>query len=206
MSEFSFIYRSIYIYRIILNILYWGKYKNRFDIILGFLSPKNDKKVMELCFGDIYIAEWCKINSIEWIGVDINPNFVSFAKKKKYNCSIKDLSKFPILPKSNTTLIIGSLYHFNLQLDDFIDYVMNYTNRLLISEPIYNLSNQNSILGYIARRSTKVSKEKHSFRYNLKTIREKIKKINEGKYRCIELLKNDREIIIEIKKRVLHDI
>ena len=55
-KKFSFIYKNIRIYRFVMNILYSGKYYQRFKIIENLLNPNNDKTIVELCFGDIQIS------------------------------------------------------------------------------------------------------------------------------------------------------
>ena len=77
----SFVYTNLQVYRFILNILYLGQYKKRFLSITNNIDIHSDKKIIELCFGDTYIANWCYHNNIEWLGIDINDRFISTAKK-----------------------------------------------------------------------------------------------------------------------------
>ncbi len=76
-----------------MNVLYLGKYTERFDDIIKLIDPKKEKFITELCYGDVHIAEWCKANSVNWTGIDINQKFVYFAIKKGFNAICLDLKK-----------------------------------------------------------------------------------------------------------------
>ena len=52
----SIIYRNIYIYRILMNILYRMKYLTRFHDIIDLMKP-SDKTVLDLCFGDVLLKK-----------------------------------------------------------------------------------------------------------------------------------------------------
>jgi ubiquinone/menaquinone biosynthesis C-methylase UbiE len=73
-----------------MNVLYLGKYKQRFAPIIDQIKmlPENSK-ILELCFGDIVIADHCKKNRLEWIGMDINESFVRQAQKKDISPMLK---------------------------------------------------------------------------------------------------------------------
>ena len=43
------------------------QYKKRFLSITNNIDIHSDKKIIELCFGDTYIANWCYHNNIEWL-------------------------------------------------------------------------------------------------------------------------------------------
>ena len=109
MNKYSLIYRNIYIYRTIMIILYSGKYLNRFKSVTDVLSEKQCGSVTELCFGDIYLAQWCKNNGVRWTGIDVNEQFVSFAIKQGYDAKCLDLLDFPDLQKSSVIVMMGSL-------------------------------------------------------------------------------------------------
>ena len=70
--KYSFVYCHIFVYRLILNILFLGCYKLRFKKVIAMIDSRLEKKVVELCFGDIYIAKWCKCNEVDYVGFDIN--------------------------------------------------------------------------------------------------------------------------------------
>ena len=88
----SIIYQHILLYRFFMDILYVGKYKQRFIPIINQIKllPVNSQ-ILELCFGDIAIADFCKKNRYNWIGLDINKSFVEHAQKKVHFANVENL-------------------------------------------------------------------------------------------------------------------
>ena len=62
-----------------MNMLYGGSYRERFD---KMIPPIQGQNVVELCFGDAIIADYCRRNQIRFIGFDMNEEFVRYAQKK----------------------------------------------------------------------------------------------------------------------------
>jgi hypothetical protein len=146
----SLVYHNIYIYRIIMNILYGMKYKKRFDNINNLMRD-NDKDIVELCFGDIYIAQYASITNRRWIGLDINESFIRYANSKNYKAIKKDILVAEI-PKNDVCIMIGSLYHFIDDIELVLTKMLQSAGRVIISEPIKNLSN-NKYIGFLAKKS-----------------------------------------------------
>jgi hypothetical protein len=130
------IYKNIFVYRAVMNFLYAGKYRSRFQNIIECIEIQKTSKILELAFGDIQIAKWAKSSGIEWTGIDINESFVSNAIKNGYEAYLKDLNLVESFPSSDTAIIAGSLYHFHESMGSLIEKIMDNTNVLLISEPI----------------------------------------------------------------------
>ena len=78
-------------------------------------------------------------------------------------------------------------FQFNNILEGLINNVMNSTSKFIISEPINNLATNNGIIGYLARRSTKVGKGDEIFRYNYENLHHALKKSCEGKFVISEI-------------------
>jgi hypothetical protein len=97
-----------------MNLLYAGGYKERFRKIARLLEdfPKG-AQVLELCFGDTYIAEFCKNNGYGWLGIDLNAEFVKHAQRLGFDARLDDLTMVDNLPKAHACIIVGSLYHFH---------------------------------------------------------------------------------------------
>ena len=77
----SIVYSHIFIYRMLMNVIYTGSYKKRFDAIMKCIATYKPGTVLELCFGDTIIANYCKQKNINWFGIDINETFVNRATK-----------------------------------------------------------------------------------------------------------------------------
>tara|TARA_A100001011_G_scaffold396602_1_gene494877 strand:+ start:9433 stop:10050 length:618 start_codon:yes stop_codon:yes gene_type:complete len=199
-KKFSLVYKNIHIYRFIMNIIYLGKYNERFKIITDLFNPKTEQTIVELCFGDIIIAHWCKLNKINWIGFDINQQFIKNAKLKGYNAHYRDILKLEVLPRSDAVVLMGSLYQFHESLNDLINCVMNSTSKFIISEPIRNIASTNNIFGYLAKRLTKVGNGNEQFRYDYHNLYRSIRAACNNKFIISEIKKTQKDLILVIQK------
>lgn len=166
----SLVYKNIHLYRLIMNLIYTGSYAKRFKTITAVLSQKKPSSVLELCFGDTYIAEYCKSHNIKWQGIDINEGFVNNALVKGFNAIQGDLlgTNFD---KADMVLISGSLYHFAPgHVEELFEKVFKITSMFLISEPVKNLSSDGGLIGFIAKRSANAGKGNEHFRYTEETL------------------------------------
>ena len=168
MNGQSLIYRNIFFYRFVMNALYAGKYKDRFDVVIKHLEALSLKNatVLELCFGDTYIADWCMNAGYAWVGIDINENFVLQARKKGYDASFGDLESVKELPKASVCIMMGSLYHFHLNESMILEKMFMAADYVIISEPVSNLSSRKGLVGFLARRAADAGKGDEKFRYN----------------------------------------
>ena len=200
-SGTSLIYKNIHFYRFLMNILYAGNYKKRFSKIIDVIEQEAPKSVLELCFGDTFIAAYCSKKNIVWTGIDINEHFVERATKKGFKAICSDI----LLPGSFGTndlcLISGSLYHFNpSQRIDLFQKMLSASKKIIICEPIRNLSDQKGLIGFIARRSANAGKGNEHFRYNeqsLQAVLHELGKILGFTHKVVGVIKKDIIIVIE---------
>lgn len=190
----SLIYRNIFIYRLLMNLIYFGKYKRRFERI-NKLIKTDTKNVIELCFGDTYIAEFCKKMDIQWRGYDLNENFVTHAKKKGFNAFEKNIAIDDKFLKCDTYIIIGSLYQFKDKGRDLIRKMIESSKQVIISEPVENLSATKGIIGYIAKKSTNAGNGHEEFRYDEQSFIAMMDTLK-VQYKIISI---DKDILIEIQ-------
>lgn len=198
-SNNSLIYSHIYIYRLVLNILFLGKYRQRFNAIISLINPEKEKKVVELCFGDIYVARWCKTNGIDYTGFDINQHFINNAKRQGYCVEFMNLRNASLIPHSDVVVMMGALYHFHDIIDELINNIMKSSPRFIISEPISNLAQRKGLLGYIAMKSTRVGNNDETFRFNANSLSEALEKISNGRWRISSRLLG-KEMIVDIRR------
>ena len=107
---------------------------------------------------------------------------ISVAKRQGYCVNLADLRNPPPIPMADVVIMMGSLYHFHDILDELVNNVMMSSPRFIISEPIKNLSSRDDIIGYIARNSANAGHGEEIFRFNQKTLIEKLEKISNGRY------------------------
>lgn len=199
-ESLSLVYRNLFLYRMIVNVLYLGRYKERFKKVIALLDPAKDKSVVELCFGDVYIANWCKEKNIQYVGYDINQQFIAEARKFGINVECADIRYLKALPQSDVTIIMGSLYHFHDILDGLVSMVMSSSQRFIISEPIICLSSRNDFIGWLARRSANAGHGEEHFRYNKESLLAALEAVSKGRY-AIRYAVNGREALVEIRKK-----
>ena len=199
MQNCSIVYKNISLYRFIMNVIYGGSYRARFELITRFVANNKISSVLELCFGDIIIAEYCKQRNINWKGIDINPGFTEYAKKKGYDATCQDVLLVNSFHKSDICIMAGSLYHFKDHLDDILKKVFEASPLFLISEPVKNLSSRKGLIGYIARHSANIGKGAEEFRFNKQTFEEMLsqysKKFN-FEYQTLGHFKKDIVVVL----------
>ena len=201
MAEVSLIYRNIWLYRRFMNILYTSGYKQRFKKVINVIDYYKPKSLLELCFGDVFIANYCKSKNIKWTGIDMNDHFVEHAKRKDFNATCADLLSFSELPKADVCVMIGSLYHFHKDTHTLLFKMLQASDTIIISEPVKNLSDKNNLAGRIAKRSANAGKGDEQFRFNEITLKQLLeseaKKLNFN-FKIVDSYKKD--CIITIKK------
>ena len=191
----SIIYSNIYIYRLLMNVLYFGQYKKRFKNVVELIQP-NTNSVIELCFGDTFIAKYCQSNGICWKGFDLNEKFVASAIHLGLDAYVQDIMLLPEFPKCHTYIITGSLYHFKEKSAELIHKLMAVSEQVIISEPIKNLSTKKGLIGFIARKSGNAGKGTEAFRFDETSFLQMMDSLHIH-YKVISI---DKDILIQIKK------
>ncbi len=193
----SIVYRNIYFYRFVMNILYSMKYKNRFMEIIALLK-EDEISILELCFGDTIIAQECKKRNISWIGFDINEYFVKNTKTQGFNAILADIISLPSFPKADVCIICGSLYHFVNDMDSLLCKMLNSSSKIIISEPIENLSTKKGFIGKISHILTNAGKGEENFRFDKTSIIETLNKYSQLHHFTYTTISIKRDILIEI--------
>jgi hypothetical protein len=78
--------------------------------------------------------------------------------------------------------------------------MLSSSRKVLISEPIINLSEQKGLIGFIARRSANAGKGHEHFRYNkqsLKTALDELSNYFNFTYKIVGFIKKDIIILLE---------
>lgn len=198
----SFVYKHLYVYRAVMNILYGGGYRQRFEQVSKQIKdlPANSQ-ILELCFGDTYLADYCRKMNYRWKGLDLNRHFVSEAQNRGYDALYTDVSTCDRLPEADVCVIVGSLYHFHPNIFPLLTKMASSADTIIISEPVSNLSAKNGILGFIAKRSAGVGKGHEMFRYNadsfMRVIHESIVQLN---FSIVAVNRYKKDLIVKLAK------
>lgn len=165
----SFIYKNISFYRAAMQVLYKGKYRQRFDPVKKLLLEKNCDSVVEICFGDTIIAEFCKEHQIRWKGMDANPSFVARAQKNGFQADLEQIHHHSVFPTCDAVVMMGSLYHFEKDSMPLVLSLLSSTRVLILNEPIKNLS-QKKMTRALAARLSDSGKGPESFRFSKESL------------------------------------
>lgn len=199
-SNFSLIYRNIWIYRLIMTVLYLGRYRQRFTDITNELEVK-DHHIIELCFGDIYIAETCKKSGRYWIGYDINEAFVNCALEKGYKAVCTDILSLESLPKADVVIFAGSLYHFYGNMHKIWQLMTSCSTKIIISEPIKNITSVKNCIGRIGARATTVRNGAETFRFDRHSLIQMLDYFQEPYNFSYEIVSEKKDMLIVINER-----
>jgi hypothetical protein len=180
-----------------MNVLYSLKYKKRFYDIIDRIS-ENDTSILDLCFGDTIIADECKRRKISWTGFDLNSYFVLRAKKKGYLALEADLVAIEKFPIADVCIMCGSLYHFIDEIESVLSKMLQSAPKIILSEPVQNLSSQKGLLGSVAKIMTNAGKGHENFRFNKETIIETLEVYKTKLHFNYTIVSTQRDILIEI--------
>ncbi|OGS33803.1 MAG: hypothetical protein A2293_12085 [Elusimicrobia bacterium RIFOXYB2_FULL_49_7] len=161
----SFIYRRLFLYRLVMTLLYRGRYRCRAREMSRLFRPEH-QCVLELCFGDTLIAVHCRDTGRQWTGLDVNPTFVTRAKKDGHDAHLQDIFTIETLPVADVCVMMGSFYHFHDQAVTLLKRMMTAAPEVILSEPVRNLSSRRGLIGFLAKRAANAGKGAETFRYN----------------------------------------
>ena len=128
------------------------------------MAPE-DRRIIELCFGDIYIAEYCNKSFRQWTGYNINEVFVNYALKRGHHAVQADILSMEKLPQANVLIFAGSLYHFNENLHQLWQLMTSCAPKIILSEPIKNITSAKNFIGKIGARASAVRNGAEALRF-----------------------------------------
>ena len=186
-----------------MNVLYLGRYRRRFKDIISEFGQK-DNNIIELCFGDIHIAAHCKKSARHWVGYDINAEFVSYALKHGYNAVRADILSMESLPKADVLIFAGSLYHFNENMHKIWQLMTSCATKIILSEPIKNITSIKNIIGTIGARASTVRNGAEAFRFDRDSLIEMLDYFKEIYNFTYEIVSEKKDMLITINERHQH--
>ncbi|PIV00946.1 hypothetical protein COS55_02665 [Candidatus Shapirobacteria bacterium CG03_land_8_20_14_0_80_40_19] len=135
-----------------LRYLVTGSQKSLKDFVRKTLKTYHCRSVLDICCGT---GDFIQKNKEDYVGIDINPYFISFAQRKYGNRKIKFIHgnalSLPFSPKKfDASLLVSTLHHFSDQevkilleeaervtkkvviIVDLIPYPSNYLKRFFV--------------------------------------------------------------------------
>lgn len=186
-----------------MNLLYLGRYKARFNAVLQSIrSYPPGVRVLELCFGDIYVAQFCRRAGYVWTGLDINKDFVSIARKMSFDAQEADLTKLEQLPAADICVMMGSFYHFHFRAENLLLKMFQASPTVILSEPVSNLSTKKGLIGWLAKRAANAGKGHELFRYDNDSFFRTLEDSSQSLGFTIEILQaKGRDMVVKLVKK-----
>ena len=193
----SIIYRNLWLYRLVMNLLYRGRYEERFRQMC-LLIRETEGTVLELCFGDVSVAAYCRQKGKRWIGLDASEEFVAYAAARGFDARKANLLRIDALPTCDVCIMMGSLYHFKAHLSEFLPRIKGASSRLLLSEPVRNWTHAQGLLKGLAKVLTRTDEQAETFRFteaSLKQTLDELRSVVGFNYRVVSVA---RDMIVEV--------
>ncbi len=150
----SLIYSNPILYQLVMRFLYGSHFEDRYRALSEEIP--GEASVIDLCCGDCYLyLHYLKQKKVNYLGLDLSPKLVAWAKARGIQACLFDVWKDPI-PPADIIIMQASLYHFLPHADQVVGRMLaSARQKVLISEPIQNLSSSpNPLLAAIGRLAT----------------------------------------------------
>ena len=197
MMSKSILYRNVRLYRLAMNVLYKGRYRERFERVCDLIW-ESDGTVLELCFGDVVIAEYCRQHRKKWIGLDVSGAFVKNAKGRGFDAHLQNLSAETALPVCDVCVMMGSLYHFKAQLPDLFKRIKGSSTRFVLSEPVRNWTHANVLFSFFARVLTRTDAQEETFRFDEGSLLHALDDLKAKVGFAYRVISVSRDMIVEV--------
>jgi SAM-dependent methyltransferase len=193
----SIIYRSLALYRLVMQVLYRGRCGMRFARVCELLR-ESDRTVLELCFGDVRVAEACRRRGVRWVGLDLSEQFVAYAARRGFDARRADLLAGCELPACDLCVMMGSLYHFEPQLAPLFERIRRASRRLVISEPVRNWTHAGGLRSRLARALTRAGDRAEAFRFTEATLAQALERLSREVGFTYRVVAVDRDMVVEV--------
>ncbi len=169
----SFIYSSQNVYQFVMRLLYGRNFRARYEALAEEIST--GAQVVDLCAGDAYLyRHFLRKKGVTYLGLELSPQFVAAGKAQGVSMREFDVWNEKI-PPAEIVIMQASLYQFLPNAEAVVQKMLVAARRkVIIAEPIRNLSEENSWLGKISRALTKPRTEDEAYsgqRFNEATLR-----------------------------------
>jgi SAM-dependent methyltransferase len=167
----SLVYRSPWLYEVLMMALYGRYYSARYGAIADLVPA--GASVLDLCCGPgVLFDRYLRHKGVDYTGLDVNAGFVARINRRGGRGQVWDLRGDDPLPGADVVIMQASLYHF---LPDPVSVVGRMLRaaraRVIIAEPIRNLADSGwPLLAAIARRGTDPGHGEQALRFNERTL------------------------------------
>lgn len=148
----SLIYKNSSVYELAMLLLYGRHYPSRYRAIADLIP--SGSSVLDLCCGPALLYHrYLRAKSVQYIGLDVNRAFIDRLIRRGGSGQIWDLRSEEPLPRADYVIMQASLYHFLPDASPVVNRMLEAARkRVIIAEPIRNLSTSNSpVLAWLGR-------------------------------------------------------
>jgi SAM-dependent methyltransferase len=167
----SIIYRSSWLYKSVMFLLYQGGYRER-SKALATLIPEG-ASVVDVCCGPASLYfDHLRFKRVAYTGLDINDGFVQNVSARGVKALVWDVSSDTPLPKADYVIMQASLYHFLPDPRPVVDRMLDAASKnVLLTEPVRNLADSpNPLVAWLARKLTNPGTGDQPRRFNAKRL------------------------------------
>lgn len=136
----SISYQNPRLYNLFLSLVNHGKIDEKYECLSEIIGK--NKKVFDLGCGTCLLADYID-ESCDYIGWDLNRNFVKNGKIRGLNIFQKDVFEFDDYPKNDVIVICDVLHHIVPKHEFLINEAKKRTNKLIISDPVVSVPGYN---------------------------------------------------------------
>lgn len=174
-------------YRAFMRCLYGSQFRSRYLQVVSQIEP--GWTVLDICCGDCFLASFLQQEN-QYIGIDSNTRFVKWAKKEGVEAEQIDV-RTGNLPEADCAVILGSLYQFIPEEAWILKKVLKRVKRrLIVSEPVENLSQQSAWLSYLSAIMVNPGYVWANERFSRKSLISVFNSLE-----CSRIIENGRELI-----------
>jgi hypothetical protein len=151
----SLIYRSRFVYNLVMRALYGKHYDARHQAVSDLIPP--GANVLELCCGTAVLYDrYLRKKHVNYRGLDINRKFIDVLVERGGSGEVWDLRSDKPLPPADYVIMQGSLCQFLPEASEIIDRMLRAAlKQVVIAEPIRNLaSSRIPVVAFLASRLT----------------------------------------------------
>ena len=134
MANRSLMYRHPGIYNLIVKILHGNALDERYKIIAREIGI--NKKVMDVGCGTGNLAKFLN-KKCSYSGLDLNENFVAYAKNNGFNVKVGDLTDEKNYSQCDVAVICDVLHHIIPDDKKIVEICKNKSKRTIICEPFH---------------------------------------------------------------------
>lgn len=150
----SFIYSSQSLYQLLMRALYGRHFRARYEALAAEIPE--GAQVVDLCAGDCYLYRaFLRRKQVNYLGLELSPQFVRSAQRQ--GVPVREFNVWrDEIPAAEIVLMQASLYQFLPRAESVVQRMLKAARgKVLIAEPIRNLSSETNWLGKASRALTK---------------------------------------------------